>query len=630
MTGGHHLQKVYVDRNGLEYGEQTPMGGMSLGARTGMFVFLSLLTMAVLGGGYVYVDRTLGHSVDQLIQARELADLTIKVDRGLWRIANSERAFLVDHDPRYREHHDAEARDLTRLLDHLLARSDAAPTHKRLDAVQRGLVQHKAALSEVAAAIELLETTGTEGIGPLVERAARDLEALLAGTKVPGLASTMERLRETEYAILDGNPALDAAKVRLQENMDVFATTLASAPLPEKEKVAAGELLIAYGSVIEVAAKARELKAGAADRLGGIIADMQDQVAAIVSFAEEKTVLAAQRERAVREVARHAVAAGSAGALFLVMLFGAVLMRSVTNPVKAIARATGRILSGDDTVTIPALGNHDEVGEVARTLAHMRTDLAETSRLRKDVEVAMTEVALRLDETIGLRREIEALKNEAEKHAVAEPVSEPVPEPATLRPHLDKLWSGSISSMSETVQLSSRDVLASAFEAERTGTMICGLNGAAERLKEVEGLLVTIAEQSNFLTFKTDLTEGSGTEANRNLIVLSSNYRSAAENGAAEPVGPKTRLDAIRTATTQTGRLIKDVTETLAEIKDAAVDLATATSEEAVMVTSRLMEQSEQLHSMLDDLMGGVKNRDDAALGSGKPVPRKGNGPEKT
>lgn len=629
MAGGHHLHQVYADANGSEYGEQTFMSGTSCRARGRLFVILGLLILTVLGAGWAYLDRTLASAVDEVAQARELSELAVKTERNLLGLQSTERAFLVDHDPSHVERYDADVAALSGALDLLSARRDSGTVGAHITGLHEGLAKHTGEFREIAAAVKILQASDAAEISALAARAARDLETRLAAAKVPALNTIMKKLRETERAVLAGGTRGEAARAHLKTQMNRFAKALAATPFPEKEKSAVGQLLIAYGSAIETAAKAQRIESRSAGVLDRILSRMRDHATAIVSFAEEKTVLATRKQQKLHELARVSVPAGAASALLLIILLGSVLMRTVTRPVQAIAAVTPRILAGDDSAGVPALGNHDEVGEIARTIARMRADLADTPRLRKDVEVAKAEVARQLEEADRLRRELTAREAQLEKAAQAPapsptPVA-PQPEPTEPPSRLRKLWSGSISSMSETVALSSRDVSSAAFEAERTGTMIRGLNTAGEQLRSVEGLLTTVSEQTNFLTFKAELKEGPAGETNQNLIVLSSDYRGGGECPTTTEVDSSVeeRLESIRESTTRATQTIREVAETMAEIKGAALDLATTTSEEALAITARLMDQSQQLRTMLDDLVVRIQDRDDESLNRDNHTPEK-------
>lgn len=632
MAGGHHLQQVYTDPSAGEFGEQTFLGGMSLGGRVRLFLVLGLIALAALGTGYYMVDRMVGAAANDLADARDVAALTDKVEKGIWGLRVDERSFLAGRQTSHMEHYDMQVEAMTAALDQLFARSSAAAVKDHVTAIHEGLARHAGAFREIAGAIKLMESSGGNGVAGLLSRASEEIESRLQATKAPGLMNLVARLRAEERAVLESGDT--EAIGRLRKHLEALTLAVDGFLLPAADKRGVSELIAAYRTAIEAAAEARSIEAEGVTRLDAVYARMEPHVAALLSFAEERLVVATEKERELHAMVRPVVAGGTAGAVLLVLLFGIMLMRSVTNPVRALASMAPRLLGGDESAAVPALGNHDEIGEVARALARLRTDAGEAPRLRKDLDAAKADVARHIEEAGRQRDEAESLRarlrkaeEEAAAPAMLPPVPEPPPEPAQPAApppplpdviedgsRLGKLWSGSISSIGETVALSSRDVSDAAFEAERTGTMIRGLNTSAGKLKEVEGLMAAISEQANFLAYKGTVQEEiPGEETNRNLVVLSAEYRAAMEKGG-EAGTSANRLEIVQTAANQASRTIKEVGETLLEIKDAALDMATVTSEEALAVTNRLMEQSEQLRAMLDSLMGTIQSRDTQLL----------------
>ena len=55
-------------------------------------------------------------------------------------------------------------------------------------------------------------------------------------------------------------------------------------------------------------------------------------------------------------------------------------------PVKYLAKAAMQLTRGDESVTIPAIENQDETGEVAVALTYFRENMIEANTLRKELE----------------------------------------------------------------------------------------------------------------------------------------------------------------------------------------------------------------------------------------------------
>ncbi len=81
---------------------------------------------------------------------------------------------------------------------------------------------------------------------------------------------------------------------------------------------------------------------------------------------------------------RLAIALAAIAASLLALLLGALLARSITKPVKTLTAATKRVAQGELGLQVQ-VKSHDELGELAASFNHMSSDLAEASRLRKQM-----------------------------------------------------------------------------------------------------------------------------------------------------------------------------------------------------------------------------------------------------
>jgi methyl-accepting chemotaxis protein len=635
MAGGQHLQQVYADPSPTEYGEHTFLGGMSLGGRARLFVFLGLFALGGMAGGGWYLDQRLGQAVDEVSRARELLEIAGKVERGIWRMRDDERGLLVDGAPVHAERYDIQAAAVMGALEALVVRPDALALGDRLKAIGEALGRHGAEFKDTLAATKAPPSRNEpENLPALVDKAGGEVEARVARTEFAGLKNLWQRVREQEQGIKAGTE--EETQARIGKSIESFAQALAGAPVADREKRGIGDALAAYRMAVETALRgpAPAGKARGGQKLDKLFAEIGHQVDGLVSFAEERLLLAVQKEGTLRGLVRLSVAAGGVGTLLLLLLFGVIFMRSMASPLRRLAEIGPRLLAGDTPPQIPALGNHDEIGEVARTLAKMRADLGETPRLRRELDATKADLARQMEETGRLKRELEELGTtppppaappppaleppKEEELAAAEPAE---PEALVENPvRLGKLWSGTLSTVSRDVALASQSVSDAAFEAERTGTMIRGLTFAGARLKDAEELIAAIADQANMLAFRGNLGDKEKGEGPRNLIVLSTDPRLTPGRDAKEDdQPPAARVEAIRVAARQMKEALRDVGEAVGEIKSAAMDLAETTSEEALEVTTRLMEQSQFLRNMLDELVGKIHSRDDGSLTADQP-----------
>ncbi len=83
---------------------------------------------------------------------------------------------------------------------------------------------------------------------------------------------------------------------------------------------------------------------------------------------------------------------GTAGLLLLLITI-MIIARSIAKPLRAMAKATGEIATGDLDAEVPSVHSNDEVGQLARSFEHMKTslkryikELTETTAAKQKIE----------------------------------------------------------------------------------------------------------------------------------------------------------------------------------------------------------------------------------------------------
>jgi hypothetical protein len=126
--------------------------------------------------------------------------------------------------------------------------------------------------------------------------------------------------------------------------------------------------------------------------------------------------------------------------------------------------------------------------------------------------------------------------------------------------------------------------------------IIRGLVEAARRIAEVERLVASIKDQTSFLHVETNLRGGG-----ENIVVLAPNMSGSDRNA---DLSAKERIHRIQEQSRQAAALIQETGLLVNEVKTVATDLAAETSNEALEAATELLEQSENLRTMLDQLLG--------------------------
>ncbi len=625
MAGKQHLHEIFADTATTESQEQTFLGGIDFSTRTVLFALFGLAAVVVAGGVYYFADQKQSAAMGESTAALELRELTARVEKGLWQIRSDEKDFLLRRDPGSVERYERTAASLNGVLGALYARPDTGLASEYITTLDEGLAQYTAEFRNVVEAKKAPGPGETDGLARRLAKSAQDFEASVAKTNSASLRDVVARIRRHEKDFLRQGATKDLA--RIDERSKEFGLLLASAPLPEREKSRIRDLLKSYQANLTAYARAKMPQKLSATRLDEIFAYMVPSVDGLAAFAAESLAAAAKGEEDARTFARVLVSVSVGAVLGLFTLLGVVMVRSIALPVRALAQAATRLADGDESVPLPALGNSDETGELARGLTVFRANQGEIGRLRKQVAAMRAEIK---KSEAALKR-LEDLEHREGDESAGLPAPR-VPEPAPVSVQAlalasEAALSGPISAISRQVAESSQNVSTAAYEAERTGTLIRGLGEAARRIDEVETLLSAIGEQTNFLMLKSAVNEGLSDEANKHLVVLSAGYKNAADQRAAADAVVRRRLDAIRTTAGDASRAVKGIADAITEVKGVAMDIAASTSAEALAVTMALLAQSERLRGMLDELAENIEGATDQPPSVGPKVHELGHTP---
>ncbi len=707
MAQENNFYQMLSDSGIKGSGDRSFLGAMGLSARMGLFVVIGIAAAAAAVGGGLLADKKFTAAQERSAASEKMADMATAVKAKLWEVRDAEKDLLLARTPESVAVHKAAVVSLAALLNGLYEHPGAETARKSIATINEGLAQYSAKLGNLLEAGKAGKEAAADGSLSRLKATAKALQGQFAESRITDLIDVMAAVRRHEKDFLLRGAANDLALIN--KGLDELSGLVAGASLPDEQKAGIADLLKTYRDVITATAAKDRLKwKESLLRLDEIHAYLAPSVETLTAFASDKAAAAAEAEQELRRTVRFGAPVFAVALLLVLTLSGFVLMRSIAAPVRTIAGAALGLAEGEENVTIPLLGNIDDVGELARALASLKATLAGMELLRKDLatktaeavrgSAAVTELArIRIDladakeeaemyqtaeadaarlrtemeslqaeaaqlrndlaktsaeiesgeaEVARLRSEVETLGTEAEKgeatvieaallrmdlestkaeleHAEAaaksglvknledlEPAGAPLAR-AGSSPPAEETPPSAIFSISKQVAISSESVSSAAYEAERTGTLIRGLFAAAEKIGEVEKLLATINEQTNLLVFKPGIADGRGGGEADNLVVLSSDQRSASEQGGLGEDAIGQRFDIIRSTAGQITWTVRDLGRTINGVKDIALEVAETSSAEAMKVTTELLEQSEHLREMLDSLVNSIQGASD-------------------
>ncbi len=350
----------------------------------------------------------------------------------------------------------------------------------------------------------------------------------------------------------------------------------------------------------------------------------------------------AVEDRSVRELAvlagtlaghaeQQARRLGVAALVALVFLLGAgtVVWRSITVPLARLVEKTRRLADGDTSVEIGETDRRDEIGTMARALAHFREVRERADR----EERAKAERARRLEETMARfgERVGGVLAALAETTATLDQAATEMTETAKATHGNADAMAGSaervsadmrtmaaaIHQLSTSVEEIARQaghasaIAGGAVEDAGRARQVAGeLAEVARRIEEVLGLISSITEQTHMLALNATIEAARAGEVGRGFAVVAGEVKNLA--GATADATEKVRalVEQIGGATSQVVGAVERVHDVLSEIDGVAATIAGATEEQSAAVR----EMSDKAESAASDTaraseaIGGVRD----------------------
>ena len=304
-----------------------------------------------------------------------------------------------------------------------------------------------------------------------------------------------------------------------------------------------------------------------------------------------------------------------------------VLARGITNPVHHLTRAMLRLAEGRLDTTIPATGNRDEIGDMARAVLVFKDNAEQVARMEAEREAAAERAAAeRRAALTGMAANIEtetsqvvarvsggsdkvctaaadmaqsAERVEANAQRVAAAAEQSLANAQTVAGATEEL-TAAIREIATQVGQSSQQVAEAVGAADGANHTVTELVGAMSRVDQVVSMIAAIANQTRLLALNATIESARAGEAGKGFAVVAAEVKRLAD---------------------QTGTQTEEITQRISELKEMATAVGGAIARtvgsirDVERVAATIAASVEQQDAATQEI---ARNVQQAALGTGE------------
>ena len=453
-----------------------------------------------------------------------------------------------------------------------------------------------------------------------VKRSSKLVKGLVS-TQVTGLRNALEVAAQTHLItslVSEGAVAKDPAALQpLRERFKAAAEALAKASQtlanPDVKAAIAELLAFGEGDTSVFALRERELTATARADLTieqnvTIQRSLDRAVAVLVGDAEQS--MKSGSTKLLDDLARNRtllliVAATSVLAAIAIGVF--YVQRRLVRRLIRIGDAMRRLSAGETELRVPALSDHDEIGEMARSLevfrageierrgfaarqeSHQAAQQARTAGIeqmigdfRATVTAVIAAVADNVSRMEGTARTLSSIAAEAGSQArSASTSSEQTSSNVRSVAGATEELGASIRDISEHAGQANHVVERAARIAKSADQLVGQLASGAARIGDVVKLIRAIAEQTNLLALNATIEAARAGEAGRGFAVVASEVKTLASQTAKATEDIAAQVGAIQGSTAEAVDAIRQISDVMGDISRFTSTIAVSVEEQS-------------------------------------------------
>jgi len=319
----------------------------------------------------------------------------------------------------------------------------------------------------------------------------------------------------------------------------------------------------------------------------------------------------------------------------------------VIGPLHAIRDRMLQVAGGDLNVDVAFADRHDEIGELAGTLATFKANALAKARMEEEQTARHAAAAKhqeRLETAIHvfegevggalealsrasgeMRRASEeisgtAVQSDRQVQTVVGAAAEASKNVEAVAASTEQLGASSTEiagQVTKAAQIAARAV----EEAKQTDGTIQGLVGATSRIGEVVELITNIAGQTNLLALNATIEAARAGEMGKGFAVVASEVKSLANQTAKATEEITAQIAAVQSVTKEAVGAIQRIGGTIAEVSAVATSIASAVEEQTAATqeikrsTLEAAQRTKEVSANMGDVAAGTEKTGHAAEG---------------